>query len=262
MKTKIAALGALIAALGLGTQAHAAIFSFQASGGPFDVHGYLTVEPNVSSPDPKPLCGTPGNDACRADPAGAYRVTGITGSFTDAADGIFDASITGLIPISPSDERDPLTGGPFDPLVPSSLSFLDASPVDILGGDFLSYNNLFFPTGSPIDCDFPFSGTFVDVFGVAFTVDGGYRANLWGDGDLFGPGTTTYGVGVMNSSGILTSQFAGVSGSAAAVPEPSTWLLMLMGVGGLGYGLRRARRLTRTGPNQASAVATFAFRGA
>ncbi len=93
----------------------------------------------------------------------------------------------------------------------------------------------------------------MDVFGVAFTVDGGFRADLWGDGDLFGPGTTTYGVGVMNSSGILTSQFAGVSGSAAAVPEPSTWLLMLMGVGGLGYGLRRARRLTRTGPNQASA---------
>ena len=242
MKTKIPALGALIAALTFGAQAHAAVYSFQVSGGPFSVQGLLAVQPNVSSPDPNPLCGTAGNDPCRSDPAGAYRITGISGSFTDAADGIFNAPITGLIPISPSSERDPLLGGPFDPLVPSSLSFLDASPVDIPGGNYLSYNNLFFPGGSPIDCDFPFAGTFVDVFGVAFTVQGGYRADLWGDGDLFGPGTATYGVGVMNSSGILTSQFAGVSGSAAAVPEASTWLLLLMGFGALGYGLRRARR--------------------
>ena len=122
MKPRLSALGALIAALAFGTQAHAALFSFQASGGPFDVHGVLTVQPNVSSPDPNPLCGTGSNDPCRADPPGAYRITGITGRFTDAADGIFDASITGLIPINPANERDPLLGNPFDPLVPSPAS--------------------------------------------------------------------------------------------------------------------------------------------
>jgi hypothetical protein len=241
MKTNIPAFGGLIAALSFGVQAHAAVFSFQVSGGPFSAHGLLTVEPNVSPPDPNPNCGMLGNDACRADPTGAYRITSIKGSFTDTADGIVGASITGLIPISPANERDPLTGGPFDPLVPSSLSFMDSSPVDILGGNFLSYNNLFFPNGSPIDCDFPFVGTFVDVFGLAFTVQGGYRVGLWGDGNEFGPGTTTYGVGVMNSGGILNYQFDGVGGSAAAVPESATWGLMLVGFGSLGAVLRRRR---------------------
>jgi len=84
---------------------------------------------------------------------------------------------------------------------------------------YLTYNNLFFPNGSPIDCDFPFSGTFVDVFGMAFTVAGGYTVNLWGDGDMNGPGTTTYGVALTQGSTQLVYQFAGVD---AAVPEPSS----------------------------------------
>jgi hypothetical protein len=39
----------------------------------------------------------------------------------------------------------------------------------------------------------------------------------------------------------LAYSFDGVAASFA-IPEPSSWLLMLMGFGALGYGLRRGRR--------------------
>jgi hypothetical protein len=222
----------LIAAVAVGLPAHAGVVPFEFSGLGFSGNGFLTVTPNVAPPDPNPLCGTAGNNPCRTDPPGAYKITSITGTFSDATDGISNAAITGLVPINPANERDPT----FDPLVPSSLSFVDFAPGPT---GYLSYNNLFFPNGSPIDCAFPYSGTFVDVFGTAFTVAGGYTVDFWGDGNLNGPGTTTYGVGVTDGSQLLDYQFAGVN---AAIPEPSTWILMLLGLGGLGYGLRRERR--------------------
>jgi PEP-CTERM motif len=234
---RILAGAALAAAMAFSAQAYASVVSFHFDGGGFSGRGVFTFEPNVAPPDPDPLCGTASHNPCRNDPVGAFRITGITGTFSDATDGIFDAAITGLVPINPADERDAV----FDPLVPSSLSFVDY-PGPPSGA--LTYNNLLFPDGSPIDCDFPFAGTFVDVFGVAFTVAGGYTADLWGDGDLHGPGTTTYGVGVTDGINGLAYQFDGVNG-ALAVPEPSTWLLTLAGFGALGVGLRHRRRLAR-----------------
>jgi hypothetical protein len=235
MRAKIPAVGAFLAAAAFAAQAHAGTVFFSFSGGGFSGSGAFTVVPNVAPADPNPLCGMAGENPCRTDPPGAYRITGITGTFSDAIDGISGAAITGLVPINPANERDLV----FDPLVPSSLSFIDYP------GGALTYNNLYFPGGSPIDCAFPYSGTFVDVFGVAFTVAGGYTVDLWGDGDLHGPGTTTYGVGVTDGTQGLAYQFDGVS-AAAGVPEPSTWALMLIGFGGLGFGLRQARRQLRT----------------
>ncbi|MFP5406420.1 MAG: PEP-CTERM sorting domain-containing protein, partial [Gammaproteobacteria bacterium] len=124
----------------------------------------------------------------------------------------------------------------FDPLVPSSLSFFDFGPPPEGG---VSYNNLFFPNGSPIDCTtFPFTGTVLDVFGLAFSVAGGYTVNLWGDGDLHGPGTTTYGIKVIHGSGLIANHFDGVNVTAATVPVPGSFALL--GVGLLGMlALRR-----------------------
>ncbi len=232
MKTRILAAGAAVAALTLGFQANAAVVGFGFNnGGGVAGHGFLTIAPNVAPADPDPACGTAGHNPCRTDPPGAFMITGISGLFTDAADGIFDAAITGIVPTSPTNERDPV----FDPLVPSSLLYL-AFP-----GGPPSSNNLYFPDGSPIDCAFPYAGTFVDVFGMAFTVAGGYTVNLWGDGDLFGPGTKTYGVGVTDGEKELFYQFAGVNGTSPT-PEPAVWTLMLGGFGLAGASLRRRRK--------------------
>lgn len=206
-------------------------FSFQGQG--VSGNGTFTIEPNVSPQDPNPTCGTPGNDPCRADPVGAYRITHVTGSFSDAAMSIVNAAITGLMPINPANERDAV----FDPFVPTSLSFIDNTD-----GTFLTYNNLFYPNGSPIVCDFPFVGTFVDVFGTAFMIDGGYTVNLWGDGNLDG-GPLTYGVAVSDGTNILDYRFAGISATA---PEPaSIWLVFggLFLIGASLKGASRARRL-------------------
>jgi hypothetical protein len=217
---------------GVGSQAQAAIVDFSLSGQGYSLTGAFTTAMDVSPTDPDPNCGTAGANPCRSDPAGASRITAISGSFSDSADGIVNAAVGGLIPISPGNERDPV----FDPLPPSSLSFVDYAPPS----GFFSYDDLYFAAGSPIDCGtFPFPGTFLDDFGAAFTVAGGYTVNIWGDGNLHGPGTTAYGINVVRDGSLVSSSFDGLSGTA--VPEPSTWALMLVAFGALGWRLRRRR---------------------
>ncbi len=211
MTKKVLAAGVAIAALALVPAAHANDIAFAFSGAGVSGSILFSLVPNVSPPDPNPLCGTPGNNPCRSDPTGADRIAGITGTFSAPGLGIFDAAITGLVPTAPANERDPV----FDPLVPTSLSFID------FPGGHLTYNNLAFPDGSPIDCNYLFSGTFLDVYGTAFTIAGGDTVNIWGDGNFsFGP--LTYGVGVTDGTSLLDYQFSGI---AASVPEPGSLAL-------------------------------------
>jgi PEP-CTERM motif len=56
---------------------------------------------------------------------------------------------------------------------------------------------------------------------------------------------TAFGAGFLSLSGgtinIGTATVAGLA-PTAAVPEPSTWLMMLLGFAGLGFAFRQSRR--------------------
>ena len=100
---------------------------------------------------------------------GAYQVTGISGTFSDPSAGLMNAPIIGLAPVSglPTVGSD----GTFHPTgTDASIPF--------------TYDDLFYPAGnSPIVCPpntpggppgYPFSGGELDIYGVAFYLNGGW----------------------------------------------------------------------------------------
>jgi hypothetical protein len=77
------------------------------------------------------------------------------------------------------------------------------------------YDNLFYPYGSPLLClidgtpVYPFSGGFLDLLGVMFTLNNGNLVDLWSFGDtapvFLGPtwpGGLTYGLKVMSPTDV------------------------------------------------------------
>jgi hypothetical protein len=89
-------------------------------------------------------------------------------------------------------------------------------------------NNLFYLTG-------PF---FVDGNGLGFSTASGVSANLFVTND------TSYRVNTMGA-GLLTGLVtASATQVTAAVPEPATWAMMLLGFGAIGVSVRRKRRVT------------------
>lgn len=236
MKTQLAAAMAAAAAMAFAPQAHAGNIAFEFNGLGYTGSGVFTTAPNVEPADPNPNCGMPGENACRHDPAGAWMITGISGTFSDTTSGISNAGITGLVAIKPANERDPT----FDPMVPVSLSFIDFGTG--AGAGALSYDNLYYPDGSPKVCSgWDPTGTFLDVYGVAFAVEGGYTVAVWGNGDVPGLGLT-YGVGVTDGNTQLSYAFQGVNAVAAPVPEPSTFALLGGGLIGMLVWRKRSPR--------------------
>jgi hypothetical protein len=189
-------------------------YTFSFSGGGITASGVFNLAPT----------GTANTD----------QITGITGFFSDTTAG-FSGAITGLEPAA-------LPGPP--PFVPPGFTAT------------FSYDNLFYTDGnSPLVCPpetsggppgYPFGGGFLDIYGVAFDVTGGYVVDLWSNGDVPGAGLT-YEVSDALGSQLLEPDNEGqavpVSFSTAPTPEPGSLLLLTAGLPGLIAVVRR--KMTR-----------------
>lgn len=186
-------------------------------------------------------------------PGGADAITGITGVFSDANAGlngepaIVNAAITGLVPVNP------IVPLPQNVTAPDFSKFAIAngvpSPPAFEASDSLSYDNTYYPGGSPVVCtDFPFSGGLLDVYGVMFKLDNGDVVGLWSNGIAPGPVTPAiYGAAVADATNTYDYVSDGVTltaGGSSSVPLPPAAWAGLATLAGVGLLHRRAQRVT------------------
>jgi hypothetical protein len=181
----------------------------------------------------------PGTDATYPN---ALEITGVSGTFTDTNNGldIVNAMVSGLEPINHAPPGDPMNIG----VVPNDFStFSVASGLPPVSNGVVTYDNLFWPGGSPpVAWDFDGAGGFLDIYGLAFTIDGGGTlVDLFdnGVGAFSGIDYGGFGVVVATPSAALDYVAQGVT---ASTPEPSTWAMMVLGFAGLGFAGYRASR--------------------
>ena len=168
----------------------------------------------------------------------AFEVTGISGTFSDSNNGlnIVNAPIGPLEPITHD------TPEPTNFLAPHDFSrFAVAAGLPSQNNGFLTYDNLFYPGGSPQTAsDYPFHGGFLDIYGLLFDIGGGRVVNFWSNGDFSGTGTgpIDYGVAVATHDTALDY----VGGGVSVTPEPSTFGLLGSGLLGMLVWRQRASR--------------------
>lgn len=177
----------------------------------------------------------PATDATYAQ---AFKITGVSGTFTDTNNGlnIIDASIASLVAVNHA------TPEATNLLAPDEFSrFAVATGLSPISNGFLTYDNLFWPGGSPQTAsDYPVSGGFFDIYGLMFTLAGGQVVDLWSNG-VFGGPDADYGVAVATSQTALDYVGGGVSVTATPVPEPVTMSLFTAGLAGV-VTLRRRKK--------------------
>ncbi|AWN15539.1 PEP-CTERM sorting domain-containing protein [Salinisphaera sp. LB1] len=167
-----------------------------------------------------------------------YEITGISGTFSDANNGldISNENITSLVAVNNA------TPEPTNRLAPHDFSrFPVASGLSPNSNGYLTYDNLIWPGGSPQTAtDYPFHGGLLDIYGLLFNLGNGDVVGLWSDG-IGSPGssgTAFYGVAVATHTQALDYVSPGVS-----VPEPGSLpmflaaLCLVLGMGRRHLGL-------------------------
>ncbi len=170
----------------------------------------------------------------------AFEVTGISGIFSDLNNGlnIVNAPIGPLVPIT----RD--TPEPDNLLAPNDFSrFAVATGLSPQNNGFLTYDNLFYPGGSPQTASsYPLHGGLLDIYGLMFNIGGGRVVDLWSNGNPSGSGSgPIYGVAVATHAAALDNIRSGVS----VTPEPGAFALLGGGLLGLLACRRGARQRSR-----------------
>jgi len=229
MKHKVWAAIALLTAAAWSLDAHATTGLFNLSGG--GVSGALTITYQPSA-NTGPLGSVPNT----VDPVGSYAITNVSGTFSDSNIGIANATITGVTALNRVNPE------ATNFLAPNSFSlFTVQNGVQGPSGPpspGLHYDNLLYPAGSPQTAsDYPFSGGMLDIYGLLFQLSNGDYVNVWSNGSFMGS-PLDYGVAVVDP----VNQRDYVGGvNLTAVPEPASWAMMVLGLGGLGAILRRRK---------------------
>ena len=165
----------------------------------------------------------------------ALEVTGISGVFSDSNGGLNLVNV----PIGPLVAINYATPEVTNLLAPNDFSrFAVAAGLSPANNGFLTYDNLYYPGGSPQTAsDYPVFGGILDIYGLMFEIGGGQVVNFWSNG-ASGGGPADYGVAVATSSTALDYTGGGVT----VTPEPAS--IGLIG-GGLVMLLVRRRWVAR-----------------
>lgn len=219
-----AGLGLFTAASVMASEARASTFSFVFSGP--GIAGSLVLTYGA---------------ATDAKYAGAYEITGISGVFSDANNGlgIVNAPVSALVPITRS------TPDSTNLLAPKDFSrFAVASGLSPISGGYATYDNLFWPGGSPQTAtDYPPHGGFLDIYGLLFEIGGGRVVNFWSNG-VGEDGSVDYGASVVSSSMAFDYVEGGVTAAEVVTPEPGAFLLVGAGLVGVFTWRRRTAATT------------------
>jgi hypothetical protein len=196
----------------------------------------------------------------------AWKIDGVTGTFADSTLGI-SGNFVGVMPAIMDYTSIPRPAGYPDPTDPPNRGVIEGTGLTF---GKISYDNIIYPGGnSPNTCPnyYSYGGGLLDLFGMLLNVDSSgdpYFVNIWSNGNLDNPSNPLgldYGIAIGRNVGgdkpFQTLRYLGdgniyettpnlytASGiTFSAVPEPSTYAMVIAGLGIAAFGAwRRSKR--------------------